>query len=194
MNGTSQSGLFNCSPIQDEKYSAETSTAYSDSSQRVISCRCNITKSWEALVLLFYLINSNYQYWETDVVYQTINQRAYACNYNGEWRTVQKLLCTEPQTPEQYKQVFLQDHSPEELYGNILHPDIQKRMARRIIEKDLTKSSNHKVRETQRKRGYTDKGSRRLPHEYHGEPNTPKEREDYRSQIKHPILSAKFQT
>jgi hypothetical protein len=67
-------------------------------------------------------------------------------------------------------------------------------MGRRIIEKDLTKPSKHKVRRTQRKRGYTDKGSRRLPHEYHGEPNTSKEREDLRSQINHPILKARIKT
>lgn len=175
-----------------ENNQAEIPSEYPDL-PRVVSLRCSVTKASQALGVLFYLVNQQVPPWESDVIYRSLGLQAYRCNYNGEWRTVQELLEAEQQTPEEYKQIFLKTHSPEDLYGNYLQKDKMRYFGRLIFAKNLESPDDRPVKRTIRKRGYSDKGSRRLPHEHHGDPPIRPQREDRRNRINHPLLREGFE-
>lgn len=168
--------------IAHENYQAESSTARSV--PPLISLRCQFTKPWEALALIY--ISIDYPEWETDILIQTIAHRAYANNYNGRWRTVQAMLEVDLQSTEQFRVEFLKYFSKEEYYGNLLR--LVKLMNLRKQEKNLLRKNERTPKYPQRKRGYADKGSRRYPHEHHGQPYAENNREDRRKLVHHPLL------
>ena len=170
--------------IHDSKENnlAEPSSAQSD--PPLISLRAQFTKPWEALKLIY--LSIPYKAWETEVLIRTIAYRAYSNNYNGQWRIVQELLEAELQSTEQFLEIFLKYKSKEEYYGNLLHNI--KKYEKYFLLKVTQGTDNRPVKRPQRKRGYADKGSRRLPHEYHGDPPISREREDRRKKVYHPLL------
>lgn len=144
----------------------------------------NIGSSWDALCLIYILTHVSSQFWITDDITRRIGQKAYAANYQGEWETVQDLLERNPQTPEEFYNIFILTHSPEEFFGNL------KRRARRVclLIRFMKRDPHGPVSYSQRTRGYKDKGTYHPPHEFHGEPPEKVERLDRRKMIGHPLL------
>lgn len=111
-------------------------------------------------------------------------QKAYLGNYEGEWKTVQFILEQYPQTPKEFLGYFLQNHSPEDFFGNLV------KTSRRLIRGIGSKARDPLgvVRKTQRHRGYRDKGTLRPAHRPAVEPPLAIERIDRRSKIGHPLI------
>jgi hypothetical protein len=145
-----------------------------------LEIRYNVRTAWESLCLLYLSLHLNY--WETEVVVRTISQRAYQHSYEGEWQVVQRFLEEQLDTPQQYEERWkeLSGRPLEEFYGNLV--PYAAKMEKRLDYRDTSKAATGKVRRPQRKRGYADKGSCRLPHEKHGSPPV-KEKEDRRNLI-----------
>lgn len=147
----------------------------------------SIGSSWDALCLLYILSHVANLFWITDDLHRRIAQKAYQANYEGEWKTVQVILEQNPQTPEEFYQIFLQSHSPEEFFGNL-----RKRAKRlSLIMKTKKRDPHGPVAHTQRIRGYRDKGTYHPPHEFHGDPPEKDEKVDLRDRIGHPLLRRK---
>lgn len=168
------------SPQSQKACLAETSTLYSDTP---VSLRLEIRKPIEAIAA--YYLSLYFAPWQTDVLVRSIAHRAYANCYQGKWQLVQEILELEVSRPEELEDWYLA-HNPFEFYGCVLPETII--VERRVRYRDSRKSINSPVRKPQRRRGYNDKGSRRLPHEDHGDPPIREEREDRRLQIAHPLI------
>lgn len=141
--------------------------------------------SWDCLALIYILSHFGDFYWLTEKLYRRISQKAYVANYEGEWKTVQLLLEQYPQTPQQFYELWLQEKSPEEFFGNL------KRRAKRLLNGFQLRPDNPQggnVRRPQRVRGYRDKGTLRLPHQYHGDPPVSDSKLDFRRQVGHPLI------
>lgn len=148
-------------------------------------CR-TFSTSWDCLAMIYILSHVADFYWMTDYLYREISKKAYVANYEGEWRTVQVFLEQYPQTPQQFYELWLNYKSPEEFFGNL-----KKRAKRLSYSCHLRPNSPQggRVRKSQRVRGYRDKGSLRLPHQYHGDPPVPvTPKLDYRGRVGHPLL------
>lgn len=144
----------------------------------------NIGTSWDSLCLIYILSHVGSLYWITDDILRRIAQKAYVANYEGEWKTVQDFLEQNPQTPEEFYNLFLKYRSPEEFFGNL------KKRARRIslLIRFYKRDPHGPVSKSQRTRGYRDMGTYHPPHEYHGEPPEKDEKLDLRKRVGHPLL------
>lgn len=162
---------------------AQLPSLYSDAGYP-IQIRANIYSAKEALILTY--LSTYFEYWETDKLVGNIGQKAYKHNYNGEWRIVQDFLETKLQTPKQFEDKYLSIFGPHDFFGNFLPKAV--RYLQRIKVINLTKPDTRPVTKRVYRRGYNDKGSRRLPHEFHGDPPQKKEKEDRRKHISHPLL------
>lgn len=150
---------------------------------RTIGTR-NIGTSWDALCLIYILSHIGSLFWLTDTLLGRIAQKAYLASYEGEWKTVQDFLELNPQTPEEFYEIFLKYRSPEEFFGNL-----KKRAQRLSLLIRFYKRDPHgPVNRTLRTRGYRDKGTYHPPHESHGEPPEKDERLDRRKLVGHPLL------
>lgn len=161
---------------------ARTSTRYPQDAPVQLSV--NVTNALDCLVVL--LIASYFAPWQTDTLVRSVAQQAYFHNYEGEWFNVQKVLEHEEQSSEAISDKIVEIYGARTYYGNLL-PRAEV-VLRRIKFKDITKKSNRPIHRGQRIRGYRDKGSRRLPHEFHGDPPIPEQREDRRHLVRHPLL------
>lgn len=173
-------------PQNPEVKLAQSLARCSNHAAEVRKIHLNIYNSFEAKVAIY--LSTYFKPWETDSLIRHIAQMAYSRNYQGEWKTVQELLETELQTPEQYRKKFFELRSAEEFYGNILRLAQKFVDSRRFYITDEQKEKVHRVKRPQRHRGYRDKGSGRLPHEKHGEPPVKPDREDRRPLVNHPLL------
>lgn len=155
---------------------------------RTLSVR-TIGSSWDALCLIYILSHIASFYWITDDLHRRMAEKAFAANYQGEWKTVQFLLEQNPQTPEEFYDNFLQFHDPEEFFGNL-----RKRAKRlSLIIKTKKRDPHGPVARTLRARGYKDKGTYHPPHEFHGESPEKDEKLDLRKRVGHPLLREKEQ-
>lgn len=168
------------SPESQKACLAETSTLYSDTP---VNLRLEIRKPIEAIAA--YYLSLYFAPWQTDVLVRSIAHRAYANCYQGKWELVQKILELELSRPEELEDWY-KSYNPFEFYGCVLPESII--VEKRVRYKDSRKPNNSPVRRPQRRRGYNDKGSRRLPHEDHGDAPTREEREDRRLQVAHPLI------
>lgn len=171
--------------ILEKVNQAQPSTVYSELSEWT----CQITKASEAQKVLFWILsreNEERTPWLTEKVYRVIAYRAFINNYLGEWEIVQAMLETKPQTYEAVKKKFLEYHSYSAFEGN--YRCSRSEISRWLWKKPIGSTRQGTVRYPQRKRGYTDKGSRRLPHQYHGIPPYSDEKEDRRHLVQHPLL------
>lgn len=162
---------------------AETLSQYSNRFQ-IFSIRLNVTRSFDALCAAY--LASFFKPWENDVLIRHLAQLAYRGNYKGRWITLQAMLEDGIQSPERFQERFIELRGPNEFYGNLL-PRARK-LERRLQQKDLLEKNNRPVQRTLRHRGYRDKGSRRLPHEFHGDPPVKPNRDDRRHLVNHPLL------
>jgi len=167
---------------------AESQSLYSDVEPRIIKISANLSSARNALGYIY--IALHYEYWETEDLIRSIGQKAYLQNYNGKWKTVQEFLESEFQTPKDFEDKFISVFGPHDFFGNFL-PAVEKQY-RLLKVTDLTKEKTGKVNYPQFHRGYKDKGSLRLPHEYHGDRPVGPERLDRRQNIKHPLLGENF--
>jgi Skp family chaperone for outer membrane proteins len=147
-----------------------------------------ITAEYALRVLfLVILFPEEIHYWETEKIYKTLQQKAFQANYQGKWELVQEILEQEqPNLQEIYEKWQTRGgtfRSFQNLFGEV------------HLKRDIYVSvvnDNRRVKYPQRKRGYDDKGSRRLPHEDHGIPGAPetahKDRIDRRDKVRHPLL------
>lgn len=182
-----------------KKIQAQPSSAYPDIQQRKIkSLRTSVRKSSEAIALIFLIRlwreSGLLREWEDDYVYRTLGFLAYRNKYLGEWATVQDLLEQEDQTCQAMLLYYKETKSTQALFG-LLNTYIMLKPGRRKVRlfyslqvRDPYKEETRRVNHPQRKRGYTDKGSCRSPHERHGIPPYSEEREDRRKFINHPLL------
>lgn len=171
-------------PHLKRRSQAENPSAQSD---LALEIRYNVRTAWESLCLLY--LSLHFPYWETETIVRAISRRAYQFSYEGEWLTVQRFLEEQIDNPQQFEDRWeeISLRPKHEFYGNLL--PLSAKMERRLDYRDNSKSYSHKVRYPQRKRGYADKGSSRLPHEKHGDPPMKKEKIDRRNNIKfHPLL------
>lgn len=162
---------------------AELPSLYSDTVHS-IQIGGNLTTAKHCLCWIY--ISLYFQYWETDKIIKAIGQKAYVQNYNGQWKNVQAMLETQLQSPEQFEQKYFLLYSPYDFFGNFL--PLAERISRTTKVTKVTSEDKRPVRKPIYRRGYKDKGSTRLPSEYHGEPPLKPEREDRRHLIKHPLL------
>lgn len=169
-----------------ERKIAERPSSYSNTtlSEGQLSRKCFGGK--HALILIF--LSTLKPFWETDTLIRSLAQKAFQCSYQGIWKEVQDYLEHYQPTPQWFIERYLQDHPPEEFFGNFL-PRSEKEIDR-IKYKPYFPSRNDlpRVRKTQRRRGYDDKGTLRLPHENHGEPPRSSNKEDRRGLCNHPLL------
>jgi hypothetical protein len=151
-----------------------------------------ITAEYALRVLfLVILFPEEIHYWETEKIYKTLQQKAFQANYQGKWELVQEILEQEqPNLQEIYEKWQTRGgtfRSFQNLFGEV------------HLKRDIYVSvvnDNRRVKYPQRKRGYDDKGSRRLPHEDHGDQG-PQEslysllnRKDRRDKVRHPLLES----
>lgn len=144
------------------------------------------TSAWEALAVLYLMSHLEQIYfWRTDETHRKLAYQAYLANYEGEWKTVQEILEQYPQTPAEFYQKFLNYHSPEEFFGNLVR--LARRLSRGI---DLKARDPHgRVLKPQRHRGYRDKGTLRPPHRPAVEPPLSDSiKVDRRNRVGHPLL------
>jgi len=175
-------------PEKLRKKIAELPSLYSDM-ERTFTISSNILTAKQALSLVY--ITLYFQYWETDLLTKAIAQKAYSQNYNGEWKKVQEFLETQFKTPEDFEKKYISDYGPHDFFGNFLP-----KAARYIVMikvQDVNKVKKKKVVYAQYHRGYKDKGSLRLPSDFHGI-RPYKEKEDRRQNVSHPLLSENFST
>lgn len=147
----------------------------------------------QSIKLIFWITANDIPYWETERLYTTMAQKAYMAQYEGLWSKVQAMLELETQDFISMTKYFLEHIGTFNDLSNYLTGKgvtLKPKYYDSVLDK-------RPVRYPQRKRGYDDKGSRRLPHEYHGEdlvsPDT-REREDRRKHIAHPLVREKFKT
>lgn len=168
------------SPESPRENLAKTSTLYSDTP---VSLRLQITKPIEGIAA--YYLSLYFKEWNTDVLVRSIAYRAYSNNYQGKWKLVQEILELPIHTPQEMEEWY-KDYNPSEFYGNVL--PLSEELEKRVVYKDPRRGNFSKVRRGIRRRGYKDKGSRRLPHEMHGDPPLPIQREDRRLLVSHPLV------
>lgn len=171
---------------------AETSTLQSATNNSV---RCNFSKASEAWALMILCVA--FSPWNTDTIIRSIGQRAYQAKYEGEWERIQQVL-------ESYdfndktenlldrltffcREVLTKVLSPEEVFGNYI--PLAYRMLKVLIRFKRPEQTGKVIR-PQFRRGYRDKGSRRLPHERlpEGPFNYLEPRIDRRGKILHPFI------
>lgn len=142
---------------------AETSARYPNPKLREL--RANVTSARSALSFVLICSWFGDEPWKTEVLLKTCAQRAFAARYTGRWKLVQILLELEPEsfTPESVVATCLKYMSPQDFYGNLVPSTLA--FFRSVQFRDMTKPSKRRVERTQFRRGYRDKGSRRLPHE-----------------------------
>jgi hypothetical protein len=167
-------------PYFKMKSQAEPSSAYSDPPLR--SIRINVRGAWDCLCMIY--LSLHFRPWETDVVLRTIAQQAYKFEYQDDWQIVQRFLEQRFDSPSDFESnwVRLAERSLEEFYGNLLYR--ASKLEKIIKYIDMSKAPQRPVRRPQRKRGYADKGSRRLPHEKHGDPPISPDRDDRRKLVR----------
>lgn len=175
-------------PVEIRRKIAELPSLYSDV-ERTINISSNILGAKQALSLIY--ISLYFCYWETDLLTKALAQKAYSQNYNGGWRIVQDFLETKLQTPEDFEKKYIELKGPYDFFGNFL-PKAGK-YAKLLKITDTSKSKQGKVVYPQFHRGYKDKGSLRLPSDFHGIPPY-SEKEDRRTNVYHPLLSDNFST
>lgn len=124
--------------------------------------------------------------WQTDCLVRSIAQQAFHHNYEGEWVNVQILLENEDQSSKGIMDKACELYGPRAYYGNLVSRC--EKLLRRIKFKSLTTENTQPIHKGQRVRGYRDKGSRRLPHEFHGDPPLTEQREDRRNLVRHPLV------
>lgn len=166
--------------LKDDGWIAECQSLSPDRALRLIRIRT----SWDALAVLFICSHLEETFWVTEKFHREAGNRAYAGNYEGEWKTVQRILEQNPQTPQEFLAVFLENHSPEDFFGNL------KRFAKRVLRfrDSVLRDPHGPVRKAQRHRGYRDKGTLRPPHRPSVEPPEKVQREDRRRLIAHPLI------
>lgn len=149
---------------------------------RTLSCR--VRSSWDSLALIYIISHVADLFWITDEIYRAIGQAAYVANYEGEWKTVQVFLEQNPQTPEEFYNLWCKFKSPDEFFGNL------KKRAMRLhyIIKFKKRDPHGPITKAQRARGYRDKGTLRPSHQFHGDPPEKGPHLDLRSKIGHPLL------
>lgn len=185
MSGSSQShSRRKIRPVELKSKLAEHSTLYSKN--ELMELRTNCSKAREAIAL--YYVSLYYQVWQTDVLVRKLAQMAYANNYQGRWNRVQEILELEINRPEELEEYYIQTGHANDFYGNVL--PLAVKILYRIKYIDTSKGPRSRVRYPQRVRGYKDKGSCRLPHEYHGEdlPGKERKRDDRRQYVHHPLV------
>jgi hypothetical protein len=156
----------------------------------ICELKFNVTNAWTSLAVL--LICSFFEYWETEKVYRHIAQLAYSRNYEGRWKEVQEILETRLQGPKEYLEKFLEQHSSEEFYGNLL--PFAGNLAQMDFLRDLEHPRQRKLKVNARHRGYRDKGTYRFSHERHGDPVPRAEhQQDRRSLVAHPLINYDFE-
>jgi hypothetical protein len=158
--------------------------------EKIIKISANLSSAKFCLSLIY--ISLHFQYWETDDLIKAISQKCYLQNYNGEWKTVQDFLETELKTPKEFEEKYISVKGPHDFFGNFLPK--ASRNIKLLKIKDLQKKDKRKVLYPQFHRGYKDKGSLRLPSEYHGDRPLKTEKEDRRSKVAHPLLGEDFYT
>lgn len=165
---------------------AELQSLYSDPNC-YYDIRASITSARDCLSLIYLM--TYFRFWETESIIKAIAQNAYAKNYEGEWSNVQEFLEYKDLTTEQFEAYYIQRYGAHDFFGNFLKRSV--RISRTLKFNDRNKKDTRPVRKPQFRRGYNDKGTLRLPHEYHGErpysDNT--NRIDRRKQVAHPLLS-----
>lgn len=148
-----------------------------------------ISSSWDCLAAIYILSHFGDFYWMTDEIYRVIGNRAYVANYQGDWKIVQDFLEQFPQSPMQFYDIWCCHRSPEEFFGNLKKRAKRLLYGFRIVSNDPPR---RKPKHQERIRGYRDKGSLRLPHQYHGiSPYSETPKLDLRAKIGHPILRKK---
>jgi hypothetical protein len=114
---------------------------------------------------------------------------AYSKNYEGEWANVQFFLEYEGLTAPKFEELYIERYGAHAFYGNFLRETL--RNSRSIKVTDRNAVDTRPVKKKQFRRGYNDKGSLRLPHEFHGERPSAEERIDRRNNVAHPLLKEK---
>lgn len=150
-----------------------------------------ITADYALRVLLFiFSFIEEFPYWETEKIYRTLQNRAFLGNYQGKWHLVQEFLELENPNLDQAYQIW-QNHGGSFRTFQNLFKEVR-------LKRDIYVSAtfdSRPIHRPQRKRGYDDKGSRRLPHEYHGIPGKLKEEDperlDRRNKVQHPLIEKK---
>lgn len=150
----------------------------------VYEIRGRIGTAQQALAQLF--LCSFLEPWETDRLIRAMSQKCYQCSYQGAWQEVQEILEHYPKNSLDFTEKYLQHHSPEEFFGNLLRSTEREILIAKWV--DPSQHSSRPVKKRVRRRGYRDHGTLRLPHERHGEPVSSPEREDRRDRVSHPLL------
>lgn len=143
--------------------------------------RTNVRSALDAVALLLIISAYSDEPWRTEVICRTIAQRAFAQRYSGKWRLVQEILEQENPTPETVILQILQHMSLDDFFGNLVPRACG--LWKQVRFKDMTAKDTRPVVRPQFRRGYRDKGSRRLPHELHGEPPSRPPQTDRRHKV-----------
>lgn len=147
----------------------------------------------DSLVILFILSLMELKDWQSEKVINQIANKAYCGNYQGAWLEVQEYLEIQELSTEKFLQKYLQRHSVNELFGNLI-PQARIRFKYFAKTRDLSvyQEDTRKVTRKIRHRGYRDHGTLRLPHEIHGDPIPPKSREDKRGRVANQLVKLKY--
>lgn len=134
----------------------------------------DVGNSREALAMLFLLdiiTPSTQNYCLVENLRNHIAKLARNNHYSGDWNLVKEFLSNvKPFVHREGIEFCLQNMSESDYYGNFLRT--VKRLLFKLKFRQMhtsVESDTRRYKKSQRKRGYDDKGSRRLPHEFHGQ-------------------------
>jgi hypothetical protein len=162
---------------------AEITSSCPDSSVR-FSCKTPY-EYLSTLILLRLALpgRTEYQYYKWA---QEVANVCYKNNYQGKWKLVQEFLELEYNYPAGLFEELTKNFNLHDIYGNFI-PTLSR--VSRTVKIRTGQSRKRKVKRSQRKRGYDDKGTLRLQHERHSAwnwtgPNP--ERDDKRDNVTAP--------
>lgn len=177
------------SEIPEYKYvrTAEFLSLCSASSQENKDITSNVSSAFDSICIL--LVTSLAKPWNNDTLYRTLGNKAYYNNYEGKWAIVQDLLHQGPNFDKIIDRLLLY-FSEDTINGNIIPRGLDLIYYCKIRER---REGLRKVKYSQRKRGYNDKGTLRPRHKAfrifgEDEETIPP---DGRSFIEHPLLKIK---
>lgn len=93
-----------------------------------------------------------------------IARMCYNYNYEGQWTLVQEILEQRTMTPYSIFTTLTENMSREDIYGNLVPLILRLTKLVKLVKVSYDKT--RRVKRTQRKRGYDDKGTLRLSHQW----------------------------
>lgn len=165
---------------------AEPQSPYSATIDQTLVLRMSRITARNSEAILFLLSLKDFQEWQTERIIRHLSFLCYRNNYQGEWSNVQELLETKIHLPREFFEAYKRKHGEDEFFGNLLKEAYLILKSRVITKRNYYSviEDTRRIKRKIRRRGYDDKGTLRLSHQFHGDPPVrDSQREDRRNEV-----------